>query len=87
LGLTPLPVGAAGWPAVPYHSPRSEGFPFLGADPEEKMNPLEMTKALLAGEPLDRLLAMPIFMIYAAQLRGESYADYVQDHRVLVRCQ
>ncbi len=51
------------------------------------MNPLEMTRALLAGQPLDRLLAMPIFMMYAAELEQESYADYVRDFRVLVRCQ
>jgi MtaA/CmuA family methyltransferase len=51
------------------------------------MNPLEMTHALLAGQPLDRLLAMPIFMMYAAELEQESYADYVRDFRVLVRCQ
>jgi MtaA/CmuA family methyltransferase len=51
------------------------------------MNPLEMTRALLDGGRPDRLLAMPIFMIYAARLEGQSYADYVRDHRILVRCQ
>lgn len=51
------------------------------------MTPLERFHALLAGRPTDRLLAMPIFMIYAAQLEGVSYADYVRDYRVLARCQ
>ena len=51
------------------------------------MNPLEMFHATLRAEKTPRLLAMPIFMIYAAQLEGESYADYVRDYRVLVRCQ
>jgi len=51
------------------------------------MTPFQMTRALLEGRHLDRLLCMPIFMIYAAQLEGESYADYVRDYRVLVRCQ
>jgi MtaA/CmuA family methyltransferase len=51
------------------------------------MNPLQMTRALLAGEATDRLLCMPIFMLYAAKLEGVSYADYVRDFRVTVRCQ
>ncbi len=51
------------------------------------MSPLERLKALLAGEKPGGLLAMPIFMIYAAQSGGESYADYLQDYRILVRCQ
>ncbi|MCE5216621.1 uroporphyrinogen decarboxylase family protein [bacterium] len=46
-----------------------------------------MTRALLAGQPLDRLLAMPILMMYSAEMERESYADYVRDFRVLVRCQ
>jgi len=51
------------------------------------VNPLEMTRALLAGQKTDRLLCMPIFMLYAAKLEGVSYADYVRDYRIAVRCQ
>jgi MtaA/CmuA family methyltransferase len=36
---------------------------------------------------VDRLPAHPLFMIYAADLVGASYADYVRDHRVLVEGQ
>jgi len=51
------------------------------------MTPVEILQALVAGHKGERLLAMPIFMIYAAQMEGESYADYVRDYRVLTRCQ
>jgi MtaA/CmuA family methyltransferase len=51
------------------------------------MTSLERTLATLHGAPRDHLAAMPITMIYAAQLEGVSYADYVQDYRVLARCQ
>jgi len=36
---------------------------------------------------VDRLPAHPLFMIYAADLVGASYADYVRDYRVLVEGQ
>lgn len=51
------------------------------------MNSCERFERLLAGEAQDRLLVMPIVMIWAAQRFGESYEDYVKDYRVLVRCQ
>ena len=51
------------------------------------MNSLERTLWLLADEEIDRLPAMPIFMLWAAKYYGESYADYVCDHRVLCECQ
>ena len=51
------------------------------------MTSLERTLATLQDSPRDRLAAMPITMIYAAQQEGVSFADYVRDYRVLARCQ
>jgi len=51
------------------------------------MTSLERTLATVRGETPDRLAAMPIFMIWAAQNLGRSYADYVRDYRVLVEAQ
>lgn len=51
------------------------------------MNACERLRRLVAGEPTDRLLAMPIIMIWAAREAGYSYADYCQDYRVLGECQ
>jgi len=51
------------------------------------MNSCERTLATIRGETPDRLPAMPIFMIWAAQNLGRSYADYVRDYRVLVEAQ
>lgn len=51
------------------------------------MNSCERFERLLAGEAGDRLLVMPIVMIWAAQRFGESYEDYVKDYQVLGRCQ
>jgi MtaA/CmuA family methyltransferase len=51
------------------------------------MNSSERVAARLRGDPVDRLPAQPLFMIYVADLLGVSYADYVRDHRTLVRGQ
>lgn len=51
------------------------------------MTSWERFRALLAGQPTDRLLCMPILMIWAAKDAGVSYADYVRDYRVLGQCQ
>jgi MtaA/CmuA family methyltransferase len=57
------------------------------------MNSYERVHRLVAGQPVDHLPAMPIFMIWAAQHGGRrhpdgmSYADYVRDYRVLCDCQ
>jgi MtaA/CmuA family methyltransferase len=51
------------------------------------MTSSERFRALLAGQPTDRLLCMPILMIWAAKDAGVSYADYVRDYRVLGECQ
>lgn len=51
------------------------------------MNACQRVAARLRGEPVDRLPVQPLFMIYAADEVGVSYADYVQDHRLLVRGQ
>lgn len=48
------------------------------------MNSLERTWARLDGKPVDRLPALPIFMIYACDLIGRKYDEYCKDHRVLV---
>lgn len=51
------------------------------------MNSYERVHALVAGQAVDHLPAMPIIMIWAAQNAGVSYADYCQDYRVLCDCQ
>lgn len=51
------------------------------------MTSSERLQALLAGQPVDHLAAMPILMIWAAQYSGVSYADYCRDYRVLCDCQ
>jgi MtaA/CmuA family methyltransferase len=51
------------------------------------MNACERLAALVRGEVGERLLCMPIIMIWAARDAGYSYADYVQDHRILAECQ
>ncbi len=51
------------------------------------MNSCERTRALVRGEPVDRLLAMPIFMTWLARYIGRSYREYCFDHRVLVEGQ
>lgn len=51
------------------------------------MTSYERVKALVAGQAVDHLAAMPIIMIWAAQNAGVSYADYCQDYRVLCDCQ
>jgi len=43
--------------------------------------------ALLHGEPVDRLPAMPIFMTWLAREIGRPYREYCFDHRVLVEGQ
>lgn len=51
------------------------------------MTPLERTRNLIAGDSIDRIPAMPIFMIWVSQYYGFSYEDYVRDYRVLCECQ
>ncbi len=51
------------------------------------MNSLQRTLNLVEGNAIDSLPAMPIFMLWAAKHYGVSYADYVQDYRVLAECQ
>lgn len=48
------------------------------------MNSYERTWARLEGKPVDRLPALPIFMMYACNLIGRKYSDFVKDHRVMV---
>lgn len=51
------------------------------------MHPRERILATIAGGPVDRLAAMPITMMFAADLIGRSYHDYVTDYRVLADAQ
>jgi MtaA/CmuA family methyltransferase len=51
------------------------------------MNAYERTMALVAGEAVDRLPAMPIFMTWLARQIGRTYRDYCFDHAVLVEGQ
>ena len=51
------------------------------------MTSRERILATLAGQPLDRLAAMPITMMFAADVIGRPYREYVTDHRVLVEAQ
>jgi MtaA/CmuA family methyltransferase len=47
----------------------------------------ERVLAMLDGRPVDRLPAMPITMMFAADTAGVKYGDYARDHRVLVEAQ
>jgi uroporphyrinogen-III decarboxylase len=47
----------------------------------------ERILAHLAGQPVDHLPLMPITMMFAADLAGVRYRDYVSDHRVLAEAQ
>lgn len=47
----------------------------------------ERILAHLEGRPVDRLPLMPITMMFAADLAGVRYRDYVSDHRKLVEAQ
>jgi len=51
------------------------------------LTPRERILATLAGRPIDRLAFMPITMMFAADLAGVGYRDYVTDHRALVEAQ
>jgi uroporphyrinogen-III decarboxylase len=48
------------------------------------MNSFERTWARLDGKSVDRLPALPIFMIFACELISKKYSDFVRDHRILV---
>ena len=48
------------------------------------MNSTERFNARLKGEAVDRLPALPIFMVYACDLVGKPYDQYCRDHRVMV---
>jgi MtaA/CmuA family methyltransferase len=47
----------------------------------------ERILAHLAGRPVDRLPLMPITMMFAADLAGTPYGEYVRDHRKLAEAQ
>lgn len=51
------------------------------------MNAYERAMALVRGDPVDRLPAMPIFMTWLARQIGRSYREYCFQHRVLVEGQ
>jgi MtaA/CmuA family methyltransferase len=51
------------------------------------MNGYERMKAILAGEPVDRLPFTPITMMFAADQVGIPYGEYVTDYRKLVQAQ
>ena len=51
------------------------------------MTPRERLSAHLDGEPVDRLPAMPITMMFAGDFGGVPYRQYCTDHQVLVDAQ
>jgi MtaA/CmuA family methyltransferase len=51
------------------------------------MTGYDRVDAMLAGRAVDRLPLMPITMMFAADLGGIAYHDYVTDHRRLVEAQ
>lgn len=51
------------------------------------MNGRQRVFAMFDGRPIDRLPAMPITMMYAADVAGVKYGAYARDHRVLVDAQ
>jgi MtaA/CmuA family methyltransferase len=52
-----------------------------------RMNGRERVLAMFDRRPVDRLPAMPITMMYAADVAGVKYGAYARDHRVLVDAQ
>jgi MtaA/CmuA family methyltransferase len=50
-------------------------------------SPRELVLAHLRGQPVERIPAMPITMMFAAQLAGVPYRAYCEDWRVLVDAQ
>ncbi len=51
------------------------------------MNGRERIFAMIDGRTQDRLPAMPITMMFAADTAGVNYTEYARDHRVLVEAQ
>jgi len=51
------------------------------------MNSRERSLSFLDGSPADRLMLMPITMMFAAEQVGARYYDYATDYRVLVEAQ
>ncbi|HET8546947.1 MAG TPA: uroporphyrinogen decarboxylase family protein [Bryobacteraceae bacterium] len=51
------------------------------------MLPRERVMAMIATGDCDRLPLMPITMMFASDLHGSKYRDYVTDHRVLAAAQ
>ncbi|MGA3333098.1 MAG: uroporphyrinogen decarboxylase family protein [Terracidiphilus sp.] len=51
------------------------------------MTGLERILAVLQGQPADRLAAMPITMMFAADVLGVKYGQYVRDFRTLADAQ
>ena len=51
------------------------------------MTSRERVRAMLAGQPVDRLPSMPITMMFAADRIGVPYGRYALDHNVLVEAQ
>lgn len=47
----------------------------------------ERILAVLSGQKTDHLPCMPITMMFAADIHGVKYGQYVQDHRILVEAQ
>ncbi|MCC7493087.1 MAG: uroporphyrinogen decarboxylase family protein [Fimbriimonadaceae bacterium] len=47
------------------------------------MTALERYRATLAGQPVDRLPAHPVTMMFASRLIGRTFYDYIMDHRVM----
>ena len=51
------------------------------------MNSVERVRAVIAGEPVDRLPIQPMLMMFAARHIGRTYLDYVRDPMVLAEAQ
>ena len=47
----------------------------------------ERILAVLAGQKTDRIPCMPITMMFAADILGVKYGQYVRDHRILAQAQ
>lgn len=72
---------------MPITSRGSEGRGPRGRSARLELDSRELILAHLAGEPVERLPAMPITMMFAARLAGIPYGDYCRDHRLLARAQ
>jgi len=87
--LQEAPAARPGFVFVPYYGLISIHLKYR-ADQERRwgaMTGRERVLAVLGGESADRLAAMPITMMFAADVLGVKYGQYARDHKVMAEAQ